>query len=317
MCGGRRQSRGLRNAVAPFPKTHGRRPRFFSVVLCASALLFTTNSVSAQTTSLGTIAGTITDQTNAVISGATVTIKDTATRAVRTTSSNYAGQYVFVNVHPGTYDITIFKPSFSKVSIPHDLVQLGPLSTHNVILRIGSDSQTLEVAATGVELQSDNATVGNRVPALALNALPSIGRDTSTFTTLQPGITPDGSVAGVAIHQSSFQLDGGDNTNDMDGTMGIYRPSYAGAPPGGVASQSNGVAAGASGVMPTPVDSVEELKVNVAGMAADFNSSAGAQVQIVTKRGTDQWHGTAYCALMIHETKDDCCLSAASQSVPR
>ena len=148
----------------PSPKTHGRRPRFFSVVLCASALLFTTNSVSAQTTSLGTIAGTITDQTNAVISGAAVTIKDTATRAVRTTSSNYAGQYVFVNVHPGTYDITIFKPSFSKVSIPHDLVQLGPLSTHNVILRVGSDSQTLEVAATGVELQSDNATVGNRVP---------------------------------------------------------------------------------------------------------------------------------------------------------
>jgi len=177
-------------------------------VLCASALLFTTNSVSAQTTSLGTIAGTITDQTNAVISGATVTIKDTATRAVRTTSSNYAGQYVFVNVHPGTYDITIFKPSFSKVSIPHDLVQLGPLSTHNVILRVGSDSQTLEVAATGVELQSDNATVGNRVPALALNALPSIGRDTSTFTTLQPGITPDGSVAGVAVDQSSLQLDG-------------------------------------------------------------------------------------------------------------
>ena len=154
-------------------------------------------------------------------------------------------------------------------------------------------------------------------PAHALNALPSIGRDTSTFTTLQPGITPDGSVAGVAVDQSSFQLDGGDNTNDMDGTMGIYRPSYAGAPPGGVASQSNGVAAAASGVMPTPVDSVEELKVNVAGMAADFNSSAGAQVQIVTKRGTDQWHGTAYCALMIHETKDGCCLSAASQSVPR
>src|SRR5215469_6266999 len=111
-----------------------------------------------------------------------------------------------------------------------------PLSTHNVILRVGSDSQTLEVAATGVELQSDNATVGNRVPALALNALPSIGRDTSTFTTLQPGITPDGSVAGVAVDQSSFQLDGGDNTNDMDGTMGIYGPSYAGAPPGGVAS---------------------------------------------------------------------------------
>ena len=121
-CGGRRRVLGLRGAVAPFLKTHG-RPRFLSVVLCASGLLFTTNSVSAQTTSLGTIAGTITDQTNAVVSGATVTIKDTATGEVRITTSNYAGQYVFANIHPGTYDITIFKPDFSKVSIPHDLVQ--------------------------------------------------------------------------------------------------------------------------------------------------------------------------------------------------
>ena len=76
------------------------------------------------------------------------------------------------------------------------------------------------------------------------------------------------------------------NTNDMDGSMSVYTPSYAGDPTGGAANQSNGVAAGATGVMPTPADSVEEFKVNVAGQGADFNSSAGAQVQIVTKRGT-------------------------------
>ncbi len=89
-------------------------------------------------------------------------------------------------------------------------------------------------------------------------------------------------------------LDGGENTNDMDGSMSVYTTSFAGDPTGGVANQSNGVAAGATGVMPTPADSVEEFKVNVAGMGADFNSSAGAQVQIVTKRGGNQWHGTAY-----------------------
>jgi len=89
-------------------------------------------------------------------------------------------------------------------------------------------------------------------------------------------------------------LTGGNNTNDMDGTMGIYTPSYAGNPTRGVANQSYGLAAGVSGVMPTPVDSVEEFKVNVAGMGADFNSSSGAQIQMVTKRGTNQWHGTAY-----------------------
>ena len=79
--------------------------------------------------------------------------------------------------------------------------------------------------------------------------------------------------------------------------MSVYTTSYAGDPTGGAANQSYGVAAGATGVMPTPADSVEEFKVNVAGQGADFNSSAGAQVIIQTKSGTDQWHGTAYRVL--------------------
>ena len=70
--------------------------------------------------------------------------------------------------------------------------------------------------------------------------------------TLQSGISPDGSVAGTVVDQSTFQLDGGKNTNDMDGSMSVYTPSYAGDPTGGAANQSNGVAAGATGVMPTP-----------------------------------------------------------------
>jgi hypothetical protein len=267
-----------------------------SALLCVLVLVLpcTTRPISAQTTSFGTIAGEITDQSNAVVPDATVTIRDTGTGEVRTTTSNYIGRYVFVNVHPGIYNITITKPGFSKVSIPHDVVQLGQLSTHNVTLQVGTDSQTVTVATTDVELQTDNATVGNQVPGLAISSLPTIARDSSTFITLQAGISPDGSVAGAVVDQSSFELDGGNNTNDMDGSTSIYTPSYAGDPTGGAAGQSYGLAAGASGVMPTPVDSVEEFKVSVAGMGVDFNSSAGALVQIVTKRGTSQWHGTAY-----------------------
>ena len=99
------------------------------------------------------------------------------------------------------------------------------VSTENVTLKIGAESQTVEVAASGVELQTLNATVGNQVSGLALNSLPSIARDTSTFLTLQSGISPDGSVAGAVVDQSSFQLDGGDNTNDMDGSMSVYTPT--------------------------------------------------------------------------------------------
>jgi hypothetical protein len=249
-----------------------------------------------QTTTMSTITGLVTDQSNAVVPDAAVTIQDTATKAVRTIATNTAGRYVFVDVPPGTYDITVSKAGFEKVLMANDVVKIGEVSTHNVALKVGAESQTVEVQSSGTELQTLNATVGNQVSGLALESLPTIARDTSTFLTLQSGISPDGSVSGAASDQSSFQLDGGENTNDMDGNMSVYTPSYAGDPTGGVAGQSFGSTGNGNptGVMPTPADSVEEFKVNVAGMGADFNSSAGAQVQIVTKRGTDQWHGTAY-----------------------
>jgi hypothetical protein len=264
---------------------------FTALLICCAAL-----PVWAQTTSMGTMTGVVTDPSNAVVPGATITIKDKATGDAQTTTTNNAGRYVFVNLRPGDYEVTVTKTGFSKVSIPTDKIEIGMVSTNNVVLKVGAESQTVEVQATGVELQTLNATVGNTVSGLALNSLPSIARDTSTFLTLQPGISPDGSVAGAVVDQSSFQLDGGENTNDMDGSMSVYTPSYAGDPTGGVAGQSFGSSGngGATGVMPTPADSVEEFKVSVAGMGADFNSSAGAQVQIVTKRGGNQWHGTAY-----------------------
>ena len=270
--------------------------RFYFAAALLSALLLccTALPVLAQTTTLGTVNGVVTDSTNAVLPDATVALKDTATGQVRTTTTNSAGRYIFVNVNPGKYDITITKTGFAKAVISGDVVEVGQVSTNNAVLKVGSESQTIEVATTGVELQTDNATIGTTVSGIALQSLPSIGRDTSTFLTLQAGISPDGSVAGTVVDQSSFQLDGGNNTNDMDGSMSVYTPSFAGDPTGGAANQSNGVAAGATGVMPTPADSVEEFKVNTAGQGADFNSSAGAQVQIATKRGTNAWHGTVY-----------------------
>ncbi len=265
-----------------------------AALLSALLLCCATLPVVAQTSQLGIINGTVTDPTNAVVPNATVTIKDASTGEVRSTTTNAAGRYVFVSVNPGKFDLTISKQGFAKTTIPGVVVQIGQTATNNVALKIGSESQTIEVATTGVELTTDNATIGTTINGIALQSLPTIARDSSTFLTLQPGISPDGSVAGTVVDQSTFQLDGGNNTNDMDGSMSVYTPSYAGDPTGGVANQSNGVAAGATGVMPTPVDSIEEFKVSTAGQSADFNSSAGAQVQIVTKRGTNQWHGTAY-----------------------
>lgn len=206
--------------------------------IVVSFLCCVTASAWAQTTSMGTITGLVTDQSNAVVPDATVAVRDAATSEVRTITTNSAGRYVFVNLRPGTYDITVTKTGFERVSIPNNVIAVGMVTTRNISLKVGTDTETVEVQSSGVELQTLNATVGNQVSGLALESLPTIARDTSTFLTLQSGISPDGSVAGTAVDQSSFQLDGGENTNDMDGSMSVYTPTYAGDPTGGAANQA-------------------------------------------------------------------------------
>jgi hypothetical protein len=259
----------------------------FCFVAIAPSALF------AQSASTGTVAGTVTDPSGGAIVGATVTLTDTATSIARTDATNENGRYFFANVVPSKYTVSVNKTGFRVSKLVDQIVSIGASLTLNLTLEVGSVAETVEVTATsGAELQTLNATVGNTVTGELLQNLPSINRDATTFVTLQPGVSPDGSVAGAVVDQSTFMLDGGQNTNDMDGSMQVYTPSFAGDPTGGIVSSQIG--GSPTGVMPTPLDSVEEFKVNTANQTADFNSSAGAQVQVVTKRGTNAWHGSAY-----------------------
>ncbi len=248
----------------------------------------------AQSTNTGTVVGVVSDQSGAVVPGATVTLTDASTNAARTTVTSNTGQYVFVNVSPSVYNITASKAGFQLDKLANQSVQVGTQATANFSLHVGNEQQTVEVQAAGTDLQTLNATVGSTVEEEAIAQLPSLLHDAGTFTTLQAGVSPDGSVAGTVVDQSTFSLDGGDNTNDMDGSMSVYTGSFAGDPTGGIASGNQGLATSPTGVMPTPADSVEEFKVNATGQTADFNNSAGAQVEVVTKRGTNTWHGTGY-----------------------
>ena len=241
-----------------------------------------------QATTTGTIVGTVTDNSGAVVAGATVTLIDKATGDTRTTATNDVGKYVFQNANPSTYTIKFKKSGFAELDVANATVQIGTQLNENVQMKLGSVSTTVTVTETaGAQLQTMNSTIGNTISGTALDSLPALGRDASTFVTLQPGVSPDGSVAGAVVDQSTFTLDGGQNTNDMDGSMNVYTPSYAGDP--------TGVAGGGpTGVMPAPIDSIEEFKVNTANQTADFNSSAGAQVEMLTRRGTNAFHGSVY-----------------------
>jgi len=274
------------------------------VCVCAvlMAMLLSSTPLRAQLAGTGFVGGTVTDPSGAAIAGATVTLKDLATSAERTATTNESGRYSFSAVTPGKYDVTISRSGFRQVKFSAQEVVVAESRTFDAKLEIGSPTETVEVVASNTELQTMNATIGATVTGVPLDSLPSLGRDVSSFATLQPGVSPDGSVGGANQDQNSFFLDGGNNSSDMDGTQNTYTPSFAGDPTGGlVNNQVTGTAPGGAsggggptGVMPTPADSVEEFRVVTSNQTADFNSSAGAQVQLVTKRGGQQWHGTGY-----------------------
>ena len=199
--------------------------------------------------------------------------------------------------------MTTTREGFRVAKVSGLTVNLGTTLTVDVAMELGTVSQTVEVVATPSELQVTNSTIGNTVSGDMLQSLPSLGRDVSSFVTMQPGVSPDGSVGGTVVDQAVFMLDGGNNSNDMDGSGGVYNPSFGDDPSGGLFSNVNNPISGAiagiagnqpSGVMPTPIDSVEEFKVGTSNQTADFNNSSGMQVSIVTKRGANAWHGTVY-----------------------
>ena len=250
-------------------------------------------SLHAQAVSTGTVVGQVTDPSNAAVAGASVALTDLSTNNTRSTATNADGRFIFVDVVPGTYSLTVTAKGFRVAKVAKTDVKIGTQLTLNVQLQIGVATEVVEVTAgSAAELQTLNSTVGTAFSGLALDSLPSINRETSTFVVMQAGVTPEGSVSGAVMDQNTFQLDGGQNTNDMDGSMNIYTPAFANDP-SGVAGNALGTGV-PSGVMPTPLDSIEEFKVNTTQQTADFNNSAGAQVTMITRRGHDAWHGTAY-----------------------
>src|SRR5215469_9718457 len=260
---------------------------FFIFALAVSVV---PSSAWAQAVSAGNAQGTVTDPQGAVVPGVKITLTDPATKSNYTATTNADGRYFLANLPPANYDVTASKSGFATAKVTAQAVNVATTTTIDLQMTVGEVSTTVEVQATNTELQTMNATVGNTVTGIALNSLPSVGLDVSTFAVLQPGVSPDGYVAGTAVDQSTFQLDGGNNTNDMDGSMTVYTGSFNGDVTGGVVGNGNTP----SGVVPTPADSVEEFKTNTTNQTADFNSSSGMQVAVVTKRGTDRWHGTAY-----------------------
>src|SRR6202050_2592202 len=266
----------------------GVRFAFFGLALICVVALLGLNAMPAwgqAGISTGTVVGQVLDPSGASVAGATVTLTDKATGAARSSTTTDTGRYVFTEVPLGHYDITVTKEGFTQAKVADQEVQVGQSLTVNVSMKVGSASTTIEVTASaGAELQSMNATVGDTLSGQTILDMPNVTRETTALATLQPATTPGGNVAGAISDQNSYQLDGANNTNDMDGQGSVYNQSFV----------TNSVSGVPNGTLPSPAESIEQFKVATNNMTADFNGSSGGQVFMVTKRGTNQFHGSAY-----------------------
>ena len=227
--------------------------------------------VWAQNVATGVISGQVIDQTGGAIPGANVKLTEISTNSTTNTSTNETGRFTFPNVAPGRYDVTVTKEGFALSKVAAQKVDVGMSLTVNVTLELGQTTTLIDVAAVaGAELQVMNATVGSTITGDTLQYLPNLGRDASTLATLQVGVTAFGNAAGANQDQNSFQLDGGNNSSDMDGNQRTYTPSN-----GYTGTSSTGGAP--SGVIPTPVESIEEFKIGTSNQTAISPELPGAR----------------------------------------
>ncbi|TAN22109.1 MAG: carboxypeptidase regulatory-like domain-containing protein [Acidobacteria bacterium] len=248
----------------------------------AGMCCFSPLGLPAQNATSGSVTGQVVDAQGKAIVGAVATLTNVATNGVTPTVTNGAGRYSFSNLQPGTYTLAVKKAGFKSATVTDQLVSVGKNRLLNITMQVGSTTQTVEVTATGAELQTLNSTVASSLSGQAIVRLPSLNRDANALTNLQPEINQEGGVGGAAGDQNSFTLDGGNNTDDMDGFHTAY--TYTSASSSGYTS----------GTIPTPAESVETFTITTQNQTADVNSAAGSTVAMVTKRGTDAVHGAAY-----------------------
>src|SRR5262245_32227528 len=241
--------------------------RLFLSALALAAL--STLAALAQTATTGAIVGAVADRNGAVLSDAMIEIANAATNQVVKATTNQDGQYVFPAVLPGEYNISCTKQGFRKASVNAFKVDVARSYTVNLTLEVGEVQQTVEVTATaGVELQTTDSTVGNVIAGKEMPLLPALTRQANELIRLQPLSTPTGEIAGSRNDQTTITLDGIDISNQNTG--------------------------GINTVVPIPIDGIEEFRVGVANPNASFGRGAGGQVSVISRRGTNQYHGLLF-----------------------
>jgi hypothetical protein len=253
---------------------------FFSVLAVVESLLGGTIAWRQATTSSR---GTVTDPSGSVVPRATVILAAAASKTERTATTGGQGEYEFQFVPPGTYTLIVTASGFDRHEQTGLELLLNTPATANVQLTLGRPNQVVKVQGENPTLDMVDASLGNSFNESQITQIPLEGRNVPDLLTLQAGVaytgnrndinkdqdTRSGAVNGARSDQSNVTLDGVD-VND----------------------QNNGYAF--TSVLPVTLDSVEEFRVTATNYNADQGVGSGAQVALVTKSGTNNFHGSLY-----------------------
>ncbi len=241
----------------------------------------------AQSGGTGALTGTITDRSGASIPNATVRISNPATGFDRTTTTDSDGVYRLTLLPPGSYTVTFEFKGFAKLTHENVTIDVTETETLNTTLQVNAAQQTVEVSEGAELIQTETTTLGRVVDEAAVKNLPLTNRNYTQILALSPGVasdltdagqlgrnTPDVFVNGARATDNSFQMDGAPVNNFGSGRAGDWL-GYTGIP------------------IPNP-DAIQEFKIQTGLYDAAYGRGAGANVNVVTKSGSNQFHGSAF-----------------------
>jgi hypothetical protein len=242
-------------------------------------MLCTAPFAAAQSTG-GRIRGTVTDPSGASITGATVTLHNEATGADRQTQSGANGEYGFLEVPVGTYTIESQQAGFKKYVSKGVTLELNTSLTVDIALQVGGSTETVEVTGAPPQVDTTSTQLGAVVNERAVNELPLAQRDTYQLLQLQPGVQSQLGVDAVygSDRAGVVSVNGGrgrDNNFTVNGGDG--NDQFANLP----------------AIQPSP-DSIAEFRVLTNTFDAEYGRNSGAVVNVVTKSGSNNFHGSGY-----------------------
>ena len=259
----------------------GRTRSVFTALLLVLAVLLALPASSFGQTFRGGINGSVTDQSGAVVPGAAVEATESATNASHKTISSSAGEFSFQDLPLGAYEISVTATGFKAEKISGVKVTAGVIYTLPVKLAIASAGETVEVNASGLALDTTSTTQTTDIPEITVQDIPHNGRDFTQLIGLAPGFAGYslggfGSVNGTRGNQVNWQIDGADNNDWWHNIPAVNQ--------GGVENIAG---------VTLPIDSIAEFSLQTQS-SAEVGRNPGGSVNLVTKSGTNNIHGSIY-----------------------